>query len=30
MVQPTNRSPLGFEVQTKNCHGDFETQIIKP
>jgi hypothetical protein len=30
VAQPTNYSPLGFEVQTKNNHSDFETQITKP
>jgi hypothetical protein len=29
MTQPTNRSLLGFKVQTKNRHDDFETQITK-
>jgi hypothetical protein len=30
VAQPTNRSLLGFEAQTKNRSGDFEAQIIKP
>jgi hypothetical protein len=24
VAQPTNRNPLRFEAQTKNCCGDFE------
>jgi hypothetical protein len=30
VTQLTNRSPLGFEAQTKNHRGDFEAQITKP
>jgi hypothetical protein len=30
VAQPINCSPLGFETQTKNHRGDFETQITKP
>jgi hypothetical protein len=30
VAQPTNRSLLGLEAQTKKPFGDFEAQITKP